>query len=89
MAQARAAYFPRISLTANLGQQTKDLANLLEPSSLFWNLLANLAQPIFTGGRNRAQLDAAQARYDQAQAQYRQQVLILGRWDRSVVPKVR
>ena len=70
MAQARAAYFPRISLTANLGQQTKDLANLLEPASLFWNLVGNLAQPIFRAGALDAVSAAANARQKQAVAQY-------------------
>ena len=35
--QARAAFFPKLSLTAGLGLQSKDLSNLFDPASLFWN----------------------------------------------------
>jgi outer membrane protein, multidrug efflux system len=70
IAQARTAYFPRISLTATLGQQSKDLSNLLDPASLFWNLLGNLTQPIFRAGSIDAVVAAANARQKQAVAQY-------------------
>ncbi len=70
IAQARTAYFPRISLTAALGQQSKDLSTLLDPASMFWNLLGNLAQPIFRAGSIDAVVAAANARQKQALAQY-------------------
>jgi outer membrane protein, multidrug efflux system len=70
IAQARTAYFPKISLTATLGQQSKDLSNLLDPASLFWNLLGNLTQPIFRAGSIDAVVAAANARQKQAVAQY-------------------
>ena len=74
IAQARTAYFPRISLTATLGQQSKDLSTLLDPASMFWNLLGNLAQPIFRAGSIDAVVAAADARQKQAVAQYTQAV---------------
>lgn len=67
---ARAAYFPRLSLTAEIGQQSKKLSDLLDPTSLFWNLAANLTQPIFRGGAIDAYVAAANARQEQALAQY-------------------
>ena len=73
---AQAAFFPTFALTANGGVQSKELSNLAHWPSVAWTLAANLAQPVFTGGRNRAELDAARARYDQALAAYRQQVLV-------------
>jgi multidrug efflux system outer membrane protein len=72
--QARAAYFPKISLTANVGQQSRDMSNLFEPASLFWNLLGNLTQPIFRAGAIGAVVAAANAREQQAVAQYTQTV---------------
>jgi outer membrane protein, multidrug efflux system len=72
--QARAAYFPRLALTAGLGQQSQELSNLFNPASLFWNLLGNLTQPVFRAGAIDAVVAAANARQQQALAQYTQAV---------------
>ena len=71
---ARAAYFPRLSLTAGLGLQSKELSSLFNASSLFWNLAANLTAPIFRAGAIDAQLAITQAKQKQALAQYTQTV---------------
>lgn len=73
---AKAAYFPRLSLTASGGFESDDLTQLFRGPSTAWNVVANVVQPVFTGGKNKAQLDAAKARYDESLAQYRQQTLI-------------
>lgn len=77
---ARAAYFPRLTLTGALGLESGELGDLLRWSSRTWALgpLAGtlLAMPLFDGGRNRAQEAAARAQYDEAVAEYRQSVLI-------------
>ncbi len=70
LALARTAYYPRIPLSAGLGQQSKSLADLLQSSSLFWNLLGNLAQPIFRAGAVDSAVAAARAQEKQALAQY-------------------
>jgi outer membrane protein, multidrug efflux system len=75
IAQARTAYFPRLVLTAGLGQQSKELGNLLSPGSMFWNLIGNLTQPVFRAGAIDATMAAANARQRQALAQYTQAVL--------------
>ena len=72
--QARAAFFPKLSLTAGLGLQSKDLSKLFDPASLFWNLLGNLTQPVFRAGALGAVAAAANAREQQALAQYTQTV---------------
>jgi multidrug efflux system outer membrane protein len=72
--QARAAYFPKLSLTAGYGQQSQDLVNLFDPASLVWNLIGNLTQPIFRAGAADAVVAAANAREQQALAQYTQTV---------------
>ena len=70
IAQARTAYFPKVTLTAGLGQQSKELGNLLSPSSIFWNVIGNLTQPVFRAGAIDATMAAANARQRQALAQY-------------------
>ena len=72
--QARAAYFPRLSLTAGLGEQSKDFSSLISPASLFWNLVGNLTQPVFRAGAIGAVVAATNAREQQAVAQYTQAV---------------
>jgi len=60
-ASARAALYPRISLTASGGTSTEDLDDLLDRDFRVWSLLGNLTQPIFQGGRLRAAEDRAEA----------------------------
>jgi len=72
--QARAAYFPKLSITANVGQQSKDMSTLFDPASLFWSVIGNLTQPIFRAGAIDALVSAANARQEQAVAQYTQTV---------------
>ncbi len=71
---ARAAYFPRIALTAALGQESAELSRLFEGPSLVWNLLASATQPIWGAGRLRAQSDAERARERIAELDYRDSV---------------
>lgn len=72
--QARAAYFPKLSLTAGLGYQSKDLSDLFNPASLLWNLVGNLTQPVFRAGAIGAVVAASNARQQQALATYTQTV---------------
>jgi outer membrane protein TolC len=55
--------------------QSVDITSLFNAPSFFWSLGADALQPILQGGRNRANLAAAQAAYDQSVANYRQSVL--------------
>ncbi len=72
---ARTAFYPHITLSGGGGWQSVDLAPLFNAPSLFWSLGTDALQPIFEGGRNRANLAAARAAYDQSVANYRQSVL--------------
>jgi outer membrane protein, multidrug efflux system len=72
---ARTAFYPHITLSGGGGWQSTSLGSLLNAPSLFWSLGADALQPIVEGGRNRANLAAARAGYDQAVANYRQTVL--------------
>ena len=72
---ARSAFYPHITLSGAGGWQSRDLTSLFNAPSLFWSIGADALQPIFEGGRNRANLAAARAAYDQSVANYRQSVL--------------
>jgi outer membrane protein, multidrug efflux system len=72
---ARAAFYPHIILSGSGGLQSTDIASLFNAPSLVWSLGADALQPIFQGGRNRANLAAARAAYDESVANYRQSVL--------------
>jgi NodT family efflux transporter outer membrane factor (OMF) lipoprotein len=72
---ARTAFYPHITLSGGGGWESKDIASLLSAPSLFWSLGADALEPVLQGGRNRANLAAARAAYDQAVANYRQSVL--------------
>ncbi|MCD6078437.1 MAG: multidrug transporter [Ramlibacter sp.] len=67
---ARAAFFPRISLTAGIGTASSELSGLFAGGSWGYTIAPSLLQPIFDAGRNRAGLASAQAARDIALAQY-------------------
>lgn len=67
---ARAAFFPRISLTGFLGSASPELSGLFESGSRAWSFSPVVSLPIFSGGRNRANLDLARVRKDSAIANY-------------------
>ena len=67
---ARAAFFPRITLTANLGTASTELSGLFKSGSFAFTGTGQLLQPIFDAGRNRANLDVARVNRDIAVAQY-------------------
>jgi outer membrane protein, multidrug efflux system len=67
---ARAAFFPRITLTAAFGTASRELDNLFDSGSHAWQFAPSLTLPIFDGGRNRANLKLAEVRRDMAVATY-------------------
>jgi multidrug efflux system outer membrane protein len=67
---ARAAFFPRISLTASAGTASNALDGLFKAGSGSWSFIPQISLPIFDAGRNRAQLKTAQVDRDIAVAQY-------------------
>ncbi|MEI9863435.1 MAG: efflux transporter outer membrane subunit [Limisphaerales bacterium] len=56
---ARAAFFPTISLTANVGSQSSQLSELFSAGTGVWSFAPQITLPIFTGGQNKATLDSA------------------------------
>jgi len=71
---ARAAFFPRISLTASAGTASNALSGLFKSGSWGWTLAPQALLPIFDAGRNQAGLDSAFAARDIALAQYEKSI---------------
>lgn len=67
---ARAAFFPRISLTASAGLASSALSELFQGSSRAWSFVPQIGLPIFDAGRNRANLAVSKTQRDIALAQY-------------------
>jgi multidrug efflux system outer membrane protein len=67
---ARAAFFPRISLTAGVGTASSELSGLFKDGSWGFTLAPQALLPIFDAGRNQAGLDSANAARGIAVAQY-------------------
>jgi len=72
---AKTAFYPHITLSGAGGLQSTALGSLFNAPSLFWSLGADALEPVLQGGRNRANLAAARAAYDESVANYRQTVL--------------
>lgn len=73
---ARAAFFPSLSLTASGGFASESMGSLFDWSSRTWALGPLLSLPVFQGGRIVAENDRVKAQYEEAVANYRQQVLV-------------
>lgn len=71
---ARAAFFPRIALTAALGSASPTLGGLFQAGSAAWSFTPQLTTPIFAGGANKANLDLAQVRKRIEIAHYEQAI---------------
>jgi outer membrane protein, multidrug efflux system len=69
--EAKAALFPRISLTASGGRTSGELADLLSSQFNVWSLAGNLAQPLLQGGRLQAGVTLNEARAREAVEGYR------------------
>jgi multidrug efflux system outer membrane protein len=67
---ARAAFFPRISLTAALGTISSGLTGLFGAGTGTYNVAPSVALPIFDAGRNKGNLDYAKASQQAAVATY-------------------
>ncbi len=69
---AKAAFFPQISLTGNYGAQSLEFSDLFIGTSRIWSFGPSITVPIFQAGRNRANLEVARAKHDQAVVSYEQ-----------------
>ena len=67
---ARAAFFPSITLTGSYGSASTQLSGLFKTGSAAWTFSPQITLPIFTGGKNKANLDLNKIEKDINIAQY-------------------
>jgi multidrug efflux system outer membrane protein len=72
---AKAAYFPRISLTGSGGVQSPALSDLFTKPAGVWSIGAGLTEPIFNAGRTRSRVALSKAHQEEAVLAYRQTIL--------------
>ncbi len=73
---ARAAFFPSISLTGQYGSVSPELSDLFKSGTWGFNAGASINLPIFTAGRNLANLRVAKADREIAVAQYEKAIQV-------------
>ena len=73
--EARALYFPNLSLTGYYGTESSDLANLFTSPARTWQWMINILQPLFTGGRISGTVASVEAQKKQAVYQYVKTIL--------------
>lgn len=76
---ARAYFYPQLTVTAEGGFQSFELVDLLNPASVFANIIGGLAQPVFQNGTNKRRLEVAKAQERQAYYTFRNTVINAGR----------
>ncbi|HLV06532.1 MAG TPA: efflux transporter outer membrane subunit [Croceibacterium sp.] len=69
------SFLPNLSLTGSAGLASSDLGDLLDGGSFIWSIAGALLQPIFQGGRLRAQVQALEGRREEAVEVYAETVL--------------
>lgn len=71
---ARAAFFPRITLTGSAGTASRSLGDLFQSGSSAWAFTPQISVPIFDGGLNKANLDSTQVRKQIEIARYEKSI---------------
>jgi multidrug efflux system outer membrane protein len=71
---ARAAFFPQISLTGFFGVESVAISDLFTGPSRIWQFGPTMTLPIFTAGRNRANLALVEAQQREALLRYEQAI---------------
>ncbi|RKU03466.1 RND transporter [Burkholderia sp. Nafp2/4-1b] len=67
---ARAAFFPRLSLTSSIGFLSPAMGSLFAGGQNVWSFAPQVTVPIFQGGRLRSELRLAEVRKSSAVAEY-------------------
>ena len=73
--EAKAALYPRLTLSGSAGRSGDDLADLSDDAFSVWSVAAGLLQPIFQGGRLRANVERTRAEQGAVLEGYRQTIL--------------
>jgi multidrug efflux system outer membrane protein len=72
--EAKAEFFPRISLTGTFGLESAALSDLFTGPARVWQVGPAMTMPLFNAGRIAAGVRAAQSRAEQALVQYQQTI---------------
>jgi multidrug efflux system outer membrane protein len=72
--QAKAAFFPQVTLTGAFGYQTTAVSDLFTSSARAWQFGPSVTLPLFTGGRLRAEYKLSKAKFDESLAVYQRTV---------------
>lgn len=73
--EARAQYFPQISLTGLFGNESSELHKLLTSPAQMWQYGLSAVQPIFNAGKTIFQVEEAKAVRNELLFRYRQTIL--------------
>lgn len=71
---ARAAFFPRLSLTSSIGFLSPGLGSLFDGGQRVWSFAPQVTLPIFQGGRLRSELNLAEVRKSSAVVEYERSI---------------
>lgn len=71
---ARAAFFPKISLTVAMGQGSNTLGNLFDSGTRTWSFVPSISLPIFNAGSLKASLDVSEIQKNIDVAQYERSI---------------
>jgi len=72
--QAKAAFYPQLTLTGFYGYQSVSLSDLFTSAARTWQFGPTVTMPLFTGGRLKGNLKLAQAAFEESVASYQQTV---------------
>ncbi len=72
---ARKYFYPTLTISATGGMTSATLSQLFNASSVFWNIVGGLTQPIFNQGQNRQRLRIAQANQEEYLIAFKQTLL--------------
>ena len=75
---ARSALYPRLSLSGTAGWTNNSGMGVVNPGKLILSAVANLTQPIFNAGANRAQVKVAKAQQEEAKLAFQKALLNAG-----------
>ena len=84
--EARAALYPSLSLSGSIGW-TNDIGEVISPAGILMNALGSLTQPLFMGGRLRAEVKRAKAEQEAAKVAFHQTIIEAGREVNDILAK--
>lgn len=77
--QARAAFYPSLTLSGSVGWTNSSGIVLINPGRLLASAMASLVAPVFSRGQNEAQLRIAKAQQEEAKLAFTQTLLNAGK----------